>query len=119
MPSRKAATGTSHRETNSTHESCHHRPGSLDEPGRSKMATRLRRIEGQVRGVQKMVEENRYCPDVLVQISAIQESLRAAAEMLLHSHLRHCVTDAIRSRDAARAEEVFSELTTLFRKYAR
>jgi DNA-binding FrmR family transcriptional regulator len=108
-----------HAEAESTHESCHHRPGSLDDAGRAKMGTRLRRIEGQVRGVQKMIDENRYCPDVLVQISAIQESLRGAAETLLRSHLRHCVTDAIRSRDAARAEEVYAELTDLFRKYAR
>jgi len=101
------------------HESCHHRPGSLDDAGRAKMGARLRRIEGQVRGVQKMIDENRYCPDILVQISAIHESLRGAAEMLLRSHLRHCVTDAVRSKDSARAEEVYAELTELFRKYAR
>ncbi|MGA7616471.1 MAG: metal-sensitive transcriptional regulator [Thermoanaerobaculia bacterium] len=98
---------------------CEHPKGSLDESGRRKLLDRFRRIEGQVRGVQRMIEEDRYCPDVLMQISAVQESLRGAAQVLLQSHLRHCVTDAIRSRDTARAEVVYGELTDLFKKYAR
>src|SRR5436305_9397735 len=61
--------------------------------------TRLRRIEGQVRGIQRMVEEERYCADTLVQISAIQESLRAVAQVLLRNHLEHCAADAIGSND--------------------
>ncbi|HUO84287.1 MAG TPA: metal-sensitive transcriptional regulator [Thermoanaerobaculia bacterium] len=100
-------------------EACEHRKGSLDDARRRKMIDRLRRIEGQVRGIQRMVDEDRYCPDILTQISAIQESLRSSAQVLLESHLRHCVTDAIRSSDPGRSEEVYRELMDLFRKYAR
>ena len=57
----------------------------------------LKRIEGQVRGIQRMVDENRYCMDVLTQISAIHESLRKVSEALLRDHLDHCVTNAIDS----------------------
>jgi CsoR family transcriptional regulator, copper-sensing transcriptional repressor len=97
--------------------SSHH--GSLDETERRKVGDRLRRIEGQVRGIQRMIDENRYCPEVLNQISAVQESLRAVAEKLLQSHLRHCVTDAIESGDSARTEEMYRELAALFNRYAR
>ncbi len=101
------------------HEECEHSKGALDDSGRTRIQARLRRIEGQVRGVQRMIDDDRYCPDVLTQLSAIQESLRATAQVLLQSHLRHCVTDAILSRNEARAEEVYGELMDLFRKYAR
>ncbi|MBB6282508.1 metal-sensing transcriptional repressor [Geobacillus subterraneus] len=57
---------------------------------------RLKRIEGQVRGVQKMVEDNRYCIDILVQISAIQAALRQVGMQLLERHASHCVAKAIR-----------------------
>ena len=61
--------------------------------------TRLRRIEGQVRGLQKMVEEERYCADVLMQVSSVQEALRGVSRSLLHNHLKHCAAEAIRSDD--------------------
>jgi DNA-binding FrmR family transcriptional regulator len=79
----------------------------------------MKRIEGQLRGISRMVEENRYCPDVLLQMSAASESIRASARLLLESHLRHCVTDAIRSKDDHRAEEVYAEMSDLFAKFAR
>lgn len=81
--------------------------------------TRLRRIEGQVRGLQRMVEDRRYCPDILQQISAVQASLGSLAELLLRAHLQHCVTEAMRSGDAQRAEAVCSELADLYRKQGR
>lgn len=80
---------------------------------------RLKRIEGQVRGIQKMVEEERYCGDVLVQISAVHESLRAVAQLMLRNHLEHCATDAIRSTDPARRSRMYDELTELFAKHVR
>ena len=95
------------------------RKGSLDPAGRDKAVDRLKRIEGQVRGLQRMIEEQRYCPEVLIQIAAVQESLRAVGELLMQSHLRHCVTDAIRSRDVARAEQMYGEIAALFKRYAR
>ena len=61
--------------------------------------TRLRRIEGQLRGLQKMVEEERYCADVLIQVSSVQEALRGVSRSLLQNHLKHCAAEAIRSND--------------------
>src|SRR5262245_28392714 len=80
---------------------------------------RLRRVEGQVRGVQRMIEEQRYCPDVLVQMSAIHESLRAVERILMKSHLQHCATEALRSGNARQAQRTYKELTELFYKHAR
>ena len=80
---------------------------------------RLKRIEGQVRGVHRMVEEERYCADTLIQMSAIQESLRAVAQLLLRNHLEYCATDAIRSSDTERRERMYDELTGLFFKHVR
>ena len=81
---------------------------------RDALSKRLRRIEGQVRGLQKMVDDQRYCADVLVQIASVQEALRGVGRMLLQNHLTHCATTAIRSGDPAEAERVVSELVDLW-----
>ncbi|HEV8149824.1 MAG TPA: metal-sensitive transcriptional regulator [Gemmatimonadales bacterium] len=73
---------------------------------------RLRRIEGQVRGLQKMVEANRYCPEIMVQIASVHEALRAVARGLMRNHLRHCVADAVRA-GSAEAEATYDELLEL------
>ncbi len=80
------------------------------------LTKRLRRIEGQVRGLQKMVDEQRYCADVLVQISSVQEALQSVGRVLLHNHLTHCASEAIRSGDAAEGERVVAELVELWGK---
>ena len=77
---------------------------------------RLRRIEGQVRGLQKMVDEQRYCADVLVQIASVQEALRGVGRLLLQNHLTHCAATAIRSGDPVEAERVVAELVELWGK---
>ena len=79
---------------------------------------RLRRIEGQVRGLQKMVDEDRYCADVLTQISSVQEALRAVARELMRNHLKHCATSAIKE-GPAEAEAIYDELVGLFYKNLR
>ena len=89
------------------------------ESGRQDLLLRLRRVEGQVRGVQKMVEDERYCPDVLVQMSAIHESLRAVERILMKDHLQHCATQALRSGDAKQAQRTYDELIELFYRHAR
>ena len=73
---------------------------------------RLRRIEGQVRGLQKMVEEDRYCTDIMTQIASVHEALRGVSRELMRNHLRHCTADAVRSGEA-RAEEIYEELLEL------
>lgn len=92
---------------------------AVDPELKGRAAMQLKRIEGQVRGVQKMVDEERYCSDVLIQISAIQESLRSVAQLLLRNHLQHCAADAIRSADPERRERMYDELTELFFKHIR
>lgn len=79
---------------------------------------RLRRIEGQVRGVQRMVEEERYCADILVQVSAVNEALRTVSRELLRNHLRHCATHAIHQSPEA-AEAMYDEILGLFARYSR
>ena len=80
---------------------------------------RLKRIEGQVRGIARMIDEERYCPEVMMQLSAVHESLRAVGHLLLRNHLEHCATDALRSQDPQRATQTYDELTKLFYQHAR
>jgi CsoR family transcriptional regulator, copper-sensing transcriptional repressor len=96
-----------------------HRTVPRESGARQDLMVRLRRVEGQVRGVQKMVEDERYCPDVLVQMSAIHESLRAVERILMKDHLQHCATEALRSGDAKQALRTYDELTELFYRHAR
>ena len=81
----------------------------------SALLQRLRKIEGQVRGVARMVEEDRYCVDVLVQLAAIRSAVQAVGQSLLETHVRNCVTVALRNGegDAAISEllEVISQVT--------
>ena len=79
---------------------------------------RLKRIEGQVRGLQRMVEEDRYCADILTQISSAQEALRSVGRELMRNHLKHCAASAIRESDE-RAEEMYDELIDLMYKGLR
>lgn len=91
----------------------------VDEDFKQDLLLRLRRIEGQVRGVQKMVEEERYCPDVLMQMSSVHESLRSVERILMKNHLQHCATEALRSGDEKKAQRTYDELTDLFYKHVR
>lgn len=79
---------------------------------------RLRRIEGQIRGIHKMVEEDRYCADILRQVSAAQEALRAVGRELIRNHLKHCSTKAIRA-GGDEAAAMYDELVELFDKNYR
>ncbi|MBI4545915.1 MAG: metal-sensitive transcriptional regulator [Gemmatimonadetes bacterium] len=80
---------------------------------------RLKRIEGQVRGLQRMVAEGRYCADVLTQVSSVHEALRGVGKLLMRNHLEHCVTDALRSGEALEAERAYQEVLELMYKHAR
>ena len=91
---------------------------AVDPAIRSRNLARLRRIEGQVRGLQKMVEEDRYCADVLTQISSVHEALRSVGRELVRNHLKHCASDAIR-KDAAAAEGMYDELVDMMYKHVR
>lgn len=91
---------------------------AVDAEVKERNAKRLRRIEGQVRGLQKMVEEDRYCADILTQISSVHEALRAVGRELMRNHLKHCASTAIRESDAD-AEAMYDELVDLMYKHSR
>jgi CsoR family transcriptional regulator, copper-sensing transcriptional repressor len=80
---------------------------------------RLHRIEGQVRGVEKMVEDDRYCIDILTQIAAANTALEALALRILDDHVRHCVAGALTSGDEADAATKTDELLAAVRRFAR
>lgn len=80
---------------------------------------RLKRIEGQVRGLHRMVEEDTYCIDVLTQVSAVTRALQSVAVGLVDEHLRHCVRDAAAGDDPAEAERVLTEATKAIERLVR
>jgi DNA-binding FrmR family transcriptional regulator len=88
----------------------HHKAASLK---------RLSRIEGQVRGLARMVEQDRYCIDIVTQISAVRAALRRVEEEILRDHIAHCVEHAIESGDAAEQRKKVSELMEVLSRSAR
>jgi len=91
---------------------------AVDREIKQRNLARLRRIEGQVRGLQKMVEEERWCADVLTQVSSVQEALRSVSRELMRNHLKHCAAAAVQ-HGPAEADAVYDELVDLLFKYAR
>src|SRR6202051_2915784 len=104
-------------------------PVDGNQPGRKAMGVdpeikasnlrRLRRIEGQIRGLQRMVEEDRYCADILTQVSSAQEALRAVARALMRNHLSHCAAHAIRTGSDEERQAMYDELLGMIYKNAR
>ena len=92
---------------------------AVEASGKDANLKRLRRIEGQIRGLHKMVQENRYCPDILLQISAVHGALRTVGQELMRNHLKHCATHAIQHGTPAQAQATYDELVNLFYKHAR
>ncbi|HET6361388.1 MAG TPA: metal-sensitive transcriptional regulator [Gemmatimonadota bacterium] len=94
-------------------------PGYLRSENHGKLVHRLRRIEGQVRGIQKMVEEGRYCVEVMTQIDAVAAALARVQDGVLESHLEHCVAEALEGADLGARREKVDEVVTLLQKYRR
>lgn len=92
---------------------------AVDPEIKSANLARLRRIEGQVRGLERMVSEERYCADILIQISSVQEALRSVGKALLRNHLRHCAAQAIRKGTPAEAEAMYDELVEMIQGHGR
>ena len=80
---------------------------------------RLRRIEGQIRGLQKMVEGDRYCADIIAQIASVQEALRGVARNLMKNHLHHCAAKALQSGKKEETEAMYNELLELIYAHLR
>ena len=83
------------------------------------LVKRLHRIEGQVRGIERMIEDDRYCIDVLTQIGAVTTALESVAYKILDGHVAHCVTDALSSGDPSLAEEKSRELLDAVHRFSR
>lgn len=83
---------------------------------KEQLINRLKRIEGQVRGIQSMIENDRYCVDILTQISAINAAMNKVGLHLLEKHTHHCVADAIKDGDA---DEAIQELMQVFKRFSR
>jgi DNA-binding FrmR family transcriptional regulator len=91
----------------------------MHEATKSEVTKRLRRIEGQVGGLLRMVEYDRYCVDVLTQINAVRAALHKVEERILHDHVSHCVADAFASGDATDQRHKVEELITTIGKMTR
>ena len=91
---------------------------AVDPDAKDRNLKRLRRIEGQVRGLQKMVESDRYCADILTQISAVHEAMRGVGRELMRNHLKHCASTAIRASDSD-AEAMYDELVEMMYRHSR
>ena len=115
----RASTAASHCDDDAGPDEAGHRMAvGVDADAKARNLKRLRRIEGQVRGLQRMVEEDRYCADIMTQISSVHEALRAVGRELMRNHLKHCATSAVRTGEAA-AEALYDELVEMMYKHSR
>lgn len=87
-----------------------------DDEEKKRVTNRLKRVEGQIRGIEKMVDENRYCVDILVQINAAQAALEKVGFSLLERHTKHCVSAAVKSGDG---DEAIDELLSVVKQFSR
>ncbi|MEN0644059.1 metal-sensing transcriptional repressor [Alkalicoccobacillus gibsonii] len=94
------------------HKTVHHRTSMSKE----QLSNRLKRIEGQIRGIQKMVEDDRYCVDILTQISAVNAAMKKVSLQLLEDHSKHCVADAIKEGNGDQAIEELMSVVERFSK---
>jgi DNA-binding FrmR family transcriptional regulator len=90
----------------------------MDIQTKAKALGRLRRIEGQVQGIQRMVEEDKYCVDVLLQLTAVQGAVQQVQKLLLGQHIESCVTEAVRSGNARDRQRKMDELLEVFSRFS-
>src|SRR4029453_5569877 len=89
----------------------------IDEDTRGKALGRLRRIEGQIQGIQRMIEEDKYCVDILLQLTAVQGAVEQVQKLLLARHISSCVTEAIRSGNGRERQKKVDELLDVFSRF--
>lgn len=89
----------------------------MEHPGHDRQLPRLRRIHGQMAGIVRMVEEQRYCGDILTQLRAVQAALSAVQQEILKSHVEHCVAGAIESGDQSERQAKLSELYSILQRF--
>ena len=97
----------------------HPRLMTVEENKRELLVQRLSRLSGQIEGIKRMVEDDRYCIDVLNQVSSAQEALRGFSHIVMRNYLESCATNAIRTADAAETERIYDEIMNQLYKHAR
>ena len=90
---------------------------SNNHPCHKSEITKLNRIAGQIEGVKRMIDEGRYCPDILAQLRAIRSATRTVEANILETHLGHCVSDAIKGNNKADRDKKLQEIKDLFKRY--
>jgi DNA-binding FrmR family transcriptional regulator len=93
--------------------------GCLTKERKELILKRLNRISGQVNGLKKMIEDDRYCLDILQQISSVHEALRGSGKVLMRNYLEVCATKAIRSKKGEKQEQIYNELMDVIYKFAK
>jgi CsoR family transcriptional regulator, copper-sensing transcriptional repressor len=93
--------------------------GYIKAKDKEKLRNRLRRIEGQVRGLQRMVDEEAYCVDVLTQVASVVSALEKVGMLVLKDHVEHCVRESIENGDREKADEKVEELTAAVERFLR
>jgi DNA-binding FrmR family transcriptional regulator len=93
--------------------------GYIKAKDKEKLQNRLKRIEGQVRGVQRMVDEETYCVDVLTQVASVVSALEKVGTLVLKDHVEYCLREAIESGDRQKADEKVEELTAAVERFLR
>jgi len=119
MAKQRSIVKTAQASDNCSHEPSGRKATGVDPKIKVSNLRRLRLIEGQVRGLYRMVEEDRYCADIITQVSAVQQALRSVARALMSNHLTHCATEAIRTGSANEQQAMYDELLDLIYKNAR
>lgn len=119
MAKQRSVITTSQLSDHCPHEPSGRKAAGVDPKIKASNLRRLRLIEGQVRGLYRMVEEDRYCADIITQVSAVQQALRSVARALMSNHLTHCATEAIRTGSAREQQAMYDELLDLIYKNAR
>ena len=90
----------------------------MDADTKGKALGRLRRIEGQIQGIQRMVDEEKYCVDILLQLSAVQGAVEQVQKLVLGQHIESCVSEAIRSGNTRERSKKVSELLDVFSRFS-
>lgn len=118
-PASKRPRNGNQRDDGCAHEILERKAVGVDPKIKASNLRRLRLIEGQVRGLYRMVEEDRYCADIITQVSAVQQALRSVARALMSNHLTHCATQAICTGSPKQQQAMYDELLDLIYKNAR
>ncbi|MDP6125255.1 MAG: metal-sensing transcriptional repressor [Candidatus Latescibacteria bacterium] len=100
-------------------QTAHHSAAAMDDDLRKNLSARLKAVEGQVRGLSRMVDDGRYCVEILTQVSSIHEALRAVGRSVYRNHLETCVTDDMQSDSTDRLNRHYDELTAIAYRLAK